>query len=410
MQEARQAEHRYGWVVVAAGAFITCVAMGAAFSLPVFLAPITEATGWSRTGVSGAMTIVFLAMGLAGFASGALSDRFGTRIVVFSGGVLLVLGLLLASRATTLLEFQLAYGVLVGIAAGSFFAPLMANVAAWFDRRRALAVSLVSMGVGVAPMTMSPFASWLLTTMDWRSAQLTIAVIAAALVLPATLLVRPAPAAAPGAAGGATGAAAAPFPSVGAALRSPQFIVLGLTFFACCGTHSGPIFHTISYAIACGIPALSAVTIYSAEGLAGLGGRILLGLAADRFGAKRVIIAALLVQALAAGAFIFVNRLTEFYMVALVFGFAYGGVMPLYAVLAHEYFGPRIMGTVFGAAIMLSTLAMSLGPLAGGWIFDASGGYAWLYAGSLVIGLCAAAIALAFPPVPRLSRPAFQPA
>src|SRR6185436_18547896 len=393
MQEARQAEHRYGWVVVAAGAFITCVAMGAAFSLPVFLAPITEATGWSRTGVSGAMTIVFLAMGLAGFASGALSDRFGTRIVVFSGGVLLVLGLLLASRATSLLEFQLAYGVLVGIASGSFFAPLMANVAAWFDRRRGLAVSLVSMGVGVAPMTMSPFASWLLTTMDWRSAQLTIAVIAAALVLPAALLVR-----------------AAPEAAAGAALRSPQFIILGLTFFACCGTHSGPIFHTISYAIACGIPALSAVTIYSAEGLAGLGGRILLGLAADRFGAKRVIIAALLVQALAAGAFFNVTRPTEFYMVALVFGFAYGGVMPLYAVLAHEYFGPRIMGTVFGAAIMLSTLAMALGPLAGGWIFDASGGYAWLYAGSFIIGLCAAAIAFAFPPVPRLPRPAFQPA
>jgi MFS family permease len=395
-------ESRYGWVVVAAGAFITCVAMGAAFSLPVFLAPIAEQTGWSRTGVSGAMTLVFLAMGLAGFAWGALSDRLGARIVVLAGGVLLVLGLVLASRATSLLEFQLAYGLLVGIAAGSFFAPLMATVTNWFDRRRALAVSLVSMGVGVAPLTVSPFAGWLVSTMDWRSAQLTIAMIAAALVLPAALLIRRAPVAAAGAAQGAP--SAEPFPSVGAALRSPQFIVLGLTFFACCGTHSGPIFHTISYAIACGIPALTAVTIYSAEGFAGLGGRILLGLAADRFGAKRVIIAALLVQALAAGAFGFVSQLSEFYMVALVFGFAYGGVMPLYAVLAHEYFGPRIMGTVFGAAIMLSTLAMALGPLAGGWIFDASGGYGWLYAGSFIIGLCAAAIAFAFPPTRPTSR------
>jgi MFS family permease len=395
----------YGWVVVAAGAFITCIAMGAAFSLPVFLAPIADATVWSRTGISGAMTLVFLCMGVAGFGWGALSDRVGARRVVLAGGVLLVLGLFLASRATTLLEFQLAYGVLVGVASGSFFAPLMAAVTNWFDRRRALAVSLVSMGVGVAPMTMSPFASWLVTTMDWRSAQLTIALIAAVLVLPAGLLVRQAPAAAAPGAPGSAGAAAAPepFPSVAAALRSPQFIVLGLTFFACCATHSGPIFHTISYAIACGIPALAAVTIYSAEGFAGLGGRILLGLAADRFGAKRVIVAALLVQALAAGAFAYVSRLSEFYMVALVFGFAYGGVMPLYAVLAHEYFGPRIMGTVFGAAIMLSTLAMALGPLAGGWIFDASGGYGWMYAGSFAIGLCAAAIALAFPPIRKSS-------
>jgi predicted MFS family arabinose efflux permease len=245
-------------------------------------------------------------------------------------------------------------------------------------------------------MTMAPFASWLVSTMDWRSAQLTIALVAAALLLPAALLVRRAP---PAAAAAAAGAAAEPFASVGAALRSPQFIVLGLTFLACCATHSGPIFHTISYAITCGIPALTAVTIYSTEGLAGLGGRLLLGVLADRYGAKPVIITALLVQAFAAGAFAFASRLSDFYAVAFVFGLAYGGVMPLYAVLAHEYFGPRIMGTVFGGAIMLSTLGMAAGPLAGGWIFDGFGSYTWLYIGSFAIGLGAAAIALAFPPV-----------
>jgi predicted MFS family arabinose efflux permease len=250
---------------------------------------------------------------------------------------------------------------------------------------------------------MAPFASWLVATTDWRSAQLTIALVAASLVFPAALLVRRAPAAQ---AAGAGGVAAEPFPSVPAALRSPQFIVLGLTFFACCATHSGPIFHTISYAITCGIPALTAVTIYSTEGLAGLGGRLLLGVLADRFGAKPVIVAGLLVQAFAAGAFVFASRLGEFYAVALVFGFAYGGVMPLYAVLAHEYFGPRIMGTVFGAAIMLSTLGMAAGPLAGGWIFDGFGSYTWLYVGSFAIGLAAAAIALAFPPT--RGRLAFQ--
>jgi MFS family permease len=396
-------DRAYGWVVVAAGALITCVAMGAVFSLPVFLQPIADATGWSRTGVSGAMTLVFLTMGIGGFGWGALSDRVGARTVVLAGATLLVLGLFLASRAGSLLEFQLWYGIVVGTAAGSFFAPLMATVAAWFERRRALAVSLVSMGVGVAPMTMAPFASWLVSTTDWRSAQFTIALVAAVLLLPAALLVRRAPALPAAAAGGA---AAEPFPSVAAALRSPQFIVLGLTFFACCATHSGPIFHTISYAITCGIPALTAVTIYSTEGLAGLGGRLLLGVLADRYGAKPVIIAGLLVQALGAGAFIFANRLGEFYAVAFVFGLAYGGVMPLYAVLAHEYFGPRIMGTVFGAAIMLSTLGMAAGPLAGGWIFDGFGSYTWLYAGSFAIGLAAVAIALAFPPL--RGRLAFQ--
>ncbi len=188
--------------------------------------------------------------------------------------------------------------------------------------------------------------------------------------------------------------------SVAEAFRSPQFIVLALTFFACCAAHSGPIFHMVSYAIGCGVPAMAAVSIYSVEGLAGLGGRLLLGVLADRLGAKRVLVAGLAVQALAIITYLFVNQLGEFYALALVFGTAYGGVMPLYAVLAREYFGPRIMGAVFGAATMASSLGMALGPLAGGWVFDAFGSYAWLYIGSFGIALGAAALALAFPPLP----------
>jgi MFS family permease len=189
--------------------------------------------------------------------------------------------------------------------------------------------------------------------------------------------------------------------SVGQALRSPPFIVLGLTFFACCAAHSGPIFHTVSYAISCGLPPMAAVTIYSAEGLAGLGGRLIFGVAADRLGVKRVLVAGLLIQAFAAGAYLFTAKLGEFYAAAAVFGMAYGGVMPLYAVLARDYFGQRILGTVFGAATMLSSLGMALGPAAGGWIFDTFHGYGYLYMGAFGIGIGAAAIALAFPPLPR---------
>jgi MFS family permease len=394
----------YGWVMVAVGALMTCVAAGAMFSLAVFLQPITEATGWSRASVSSAMTLNFLAMGVAGFGWGALSDRFGARIVVLAGSVLLGLGLTLASRATSQIEFQLIYGLIVGVAAGSFFAPMIAAVSSWFERHRALAVSLVSAGLGVAPMTISPLAAWLLSGSDWRSAQLTIGVLVWVVLIPAALLVRQPPVV-----GERAGAGVAEAPvGVGEALRSPQFIVLALTFFACCAAHSGPIFHTISYAIACGVPSIAAVTIYSLEGLSGLGGRVGLGILADRLGVKRVLIAGLLIQAFAAGAFIFARRLGEFYAVAAVFGAAYGGVMPLYAVLAREYFGQRIMGTILGAATMVSALGMALGPALGGWIFDRFGAYTWLYIGSFTVGIGAVAIALAFPPLAR--RPALSPA
>jgi MFS family permease len=100
-------------------------------------------------------------------------------------------------------------------------------------------------------------------------------------------------------------------------------------------------------------------------------------------------------------AYLAVSELGQFYTLAVIFGATYGGVMPLYAVLAREYFGQRILGTVFGAVTMLSSLGMAFGPLAGGMVFDAYASYSWLFIGSALVGLGAMAIAIAFPPLPR---------
>ena len=197
----------YRWVIVAAGALMTCVVIGSMFSLAVYLQPMAAATGWSREGISSAMTLDFLTRGAAGFAWGAASDRFGTRVVVLCGALLLGLALVLASRATSLREFQLVYGILVGLSAGAFFAPMIAAAATWFEDNRSLAVSLVSAGMGVAPMTISPFARWLISTYDWRTAMLTVGLGAWLLLIPAALLVRRPPVAATG--DGARGAPAA---------------------------------------------------------------------------------------------------------------------------------------------------------------------------------------------------------
>ncbi len=390
----------YRWVIVAAGAVMTCVALGAMFSLAIFLEPMALDTNWSRAGISSAMTLNFLVMGLGGFLWGAVYDRFGARPVVMIGAAMLGLALVLASRAGSLLSFQLTYGVLVGLSASSFFAPMIALTTGWFDTNRGLAVSLVSAGMGVAPMTISPFARWLISAYDWRTAMFDIGVMAWVLLIPVVFLVRQPPRPAENVTGPEPVAEGAGM-SVGQALRSPQFIVLGLTFFACCAAHSGPIFHMVSYAMLCGVAPMAAVTIYSVEGLAGLGGRLLYGVLADRLGVKPVLIAGLAIQAVVIAAYLAVSQLEHFYMLAVIFGATYGGVMPLYAVLAREYFGQRILGSVFGAATMLSSLGMAFGPLAGGMVFDAYASYSWLFIGSAIVGLGAAGIAIAFPPLPR---------
>jgi MFS family permease len=392
----------YRWIIVAAGGLLGCVAMGAMFSLPVLLRPMAASTGWSVAGVSAAMTLCFLAMAVGSIAWGSLSDRIGPRLVTMLGAVCLAASLALASRVTSLTAFQLVFGLGVGAAASAIFAPMMACVTGWFDRQRSLAVSLVSAGMGMAPMTMSPLVAWLITHHDWRSTILMVAGVVTVLMIPATLLVRRAPAAAVAAARTPTAGGPAPDSledmTVAQVVRTPQFLILVLTNFFCCATHSGPIIHTVSYALTCGIPMVSAVSIYSLEGFAGLLGRLGFGLMGDRFGAKRVLVGGLLAQAIGALGYTLAVSLAGFYAAAAVFGFIYAGVMPLYSVLARENFPLRLMGTVIGAAAMAGSLGMATGPIAGGLLYDTFGSYRWLYLGSFAMGLGAFAIALQFKP------------
>ena len=391
---------RYRWVIVAAGGLLGCVAIGGMFSLPVLLQPIARDTGWSVAGVSSAMTIGFLAMAFASMIWGTLSDRIGPRPVVLTGSIVIAASLALASRATSLIEFQLLFGLLVGAATAAIFAPMMACVTGWFDTHRSLAVSLVSAGMGMAPMTMSPLVAWLVSSYDWRTTMQILAAVVAAIMIPVALLVRRPPALAGGAAASGDAGPQSEM-SLAQAVRSPQFIILLATNFFCCATHSGPIIHSVSYAISCGIPLLAAVSIYSVEGLAGLGGRIAFGLLGDRFGAKRVLVLGLLVQAFGALAYVFVSELAAFYAVAALFGFIYAGVMPLYAVLARENFPLKMMGTVIGGTAMAGSLGMATGPIAGGLIYDTFASYAWLYIGAWGMGLGAFLMALSFRPFPK---------
>ncbi|MEO6013752.1 MAG: MFS transporter [Devosia sp.] len=393
-------DRHYGWVVVAAGAVITCVAMGALFALPVYLQPIADETGWSRAGISGAMTIGFIVMGFAGFGWGILTDRIGARPVVLIASILLGVGLFVASRTTDLLMFQIAYGGFVGASGGAFFAPLISTTLGWFDKNRSLAISLVSLGGGVAPMIVTPIATILIQNYGWRSAMFMIAIAATLLLLPASLLIRSAPATddAPAPATPSATASAPSRSTAFSALKTPQFIVLAATFFLCCAAHSGPIFHTVSYAMLCGASALAATSIYSVEGIAGLFGRIFFGMLADRIGVRKVIVGGLALQAVGIYSYIYVSQLPHFYVLAVVLGLVYGGVMPLYSVLAREYFSQKVMGTVLGATTMTSSIGMAFGPVGGGWLYDTYGTYHWLYIASAAVGLAAAGMALAFPP------------
>lgn len=390
----------YGWVVLGAAFTIITMAIGTLFSLAVFLKPLEDSVGWARSSVGGIALLNWIVMGLGSFVAGYLSDRFGGRPVVLGGGVLLGAGLILSGQVRELWQFYITFGLLVGFGVSCFYVPLTVTAIRWFDHRRSLAASIVSSGNGLGTLALAPLTRWLINTYDWRTAFVILGELALVVVIPAALLLRRAPAAA------VSIAQPAPGPTAWALWRAWPFWAIALTHFACCTAHSGPIFHMVSHAIDQGVSALAAAGALGISGLTSIVGRVGTGIVADRVGAKRTLVAGLILQAGTIFLYVFASDAATLYGLAMVFGVAYGSVMPLYAVVTREYFGERAMGTAYGGIFFISCIGMGLGSYAGGIIHDLLGSYLWLFLGSGAIATMA--ILLARTLRPPESRPALR--
>jgi len=383
------APSRYRWIVLACAFLIITMSIGTLFTLAVFLKPIEDSMGWSRASIGAISLLNWVVMGVGGFVAGYLSDRFGTRVVVLAGAALLGGGMVLSGQVTQIWQLYLTFGVMVGGGVSCFYVPLTVTAIKWFEERRGTAAAIVSAGNGFGILVLSPLSRWLIDTFDWRTAFWLLGDLAWLVVIPAGLLLRPAPSEAQGRSTPALRAASSD-PSIGAAtagaVRSWPFWIIALTHFGCCAAHSGPIFHMVSHAIDQGVSSLTAAGLLGASGLSSIFGRVVTGAVADRWGAKRTLVSALAFQAVMVASYLFVHDLSGLYVVGLLFGVAYGAAMPLYALLAREYFGERVMGTVYGAIFMISCVGMGLGSWAGGAIHDAFGSYQGLFLASFAIG------------------------
>ncbi|HEV8226832.1 MAG TPA: MFS transporter [Methylomirabilota bacterium] len=392
----------YGWVVLGAAFAIITLSIGTLFTLGVFLKPIEEGMGWSRSSIGAVGLLNWLVMGLGGVAAGYLSDRFGTRVVVLVGGALLGLGLVLSSQVSEAWQLYVTFGVLVGAGVSAFYVPLTVLAIRWFDDRRGMAAAVVSAGNGLGIMALSPLSRWLINELDWRSAFVVLGDLAWLIVIPCALLLTPSPTATP-ASGWATGRASVTAP-VGQILVSWPIWAIALTHFACCAAHSGPIFHLVSHAMDQGVGSMAAASILGVSGLSSIVGRVGSGIVADRLGVKRTLIVMLAAQAVLIPLYLAATSEGSLWGLSLVFGVAYGGVMPLYAVITREYFGEAIMGTAYGWVFFISCIGMGLGSFAGGAIHDALGSYQGLFVGSFAVGAMAVLLAATLrpPALPRL--------
>ena len=400
----------YGWVVLAASVAIIAVGTGTIFSLAVFLRPLEEEFGWTRSLISGVALVNWIIFGMGSFAWGALSDRIGARRVVGAGAGLLGAALLLSSQVRTAGQLYAAFGILGAIGASAFYVPLSATATRWFSARRGLAMGILSSGMGLGIFVVPPTARGLITALGWRT---TFALFGGLAWVVGTVSVRylvdrPEDRGLRSYGGSsASHAALREAPTGGGmtpadALRSPAFWGVALVHFGCCMAHSGPIFHMVAHAMDLGVTKMAAASMLGLSGATSIAGRLSSGLLADRFGAKPALVGMLALQAITLSTYLYAGGAVSLFAVALGFGVAYGGAMPLYALVAREFFGERVVGTTFGGIFFISCIGMGLGAFGGGVLFDQLGTYWSLHVASTVVGAGAVAVALALrSPVPR---------
>ena len=387
----------HGWAVLGAAFAIITLSIGTLFTLGVFLKPIEDGMGWSRSGIGAIGLVNWLVMGAGGVVAGYLSDRFGTRRIVLAGGALLGAGLVLSSRVTELWQLYATFGVLVGGGVSAFYVPLtvardqVVRGPARAGRRHRLGGQRLRHHAAVAAVALAH-----------RRVRLADGVPGSG--RPRVADRHPGGAAPAGAAGSSGGARLRRSPGRETRGRSSghgRIWAIGLTHFACCAAHSGPIFHMVSHAIDLGVPSMAAATLLGVSGFSSIAGRILTGLAADRLGTKRTLVGMLVLQALMIALYLAARDLGALYALGLAFGVAYGGVMPLYALVTRDYFGERVMGTAYGMVFLISSIGMGLGSFAGGVVHDALGTYEWLFLGSVAVASAAVLLGLSLRPPAR---------
>jgi MFS family permease len=176
----------HGWIVVGGAFLVLLVGFGITYSFGTFFAPLQQEFGATRGAISLVFALGALAYFAVGVVSGPFADRFGPRRIGLVGILALGLGMIAASRATSLIQVYIAYTIAVGIGVGCIYVPSVSAVQRWFTRRRGLASGLAVSGIGVGTLIMPPIAGAMIGAVGWRSTWLALGIAGLVAARPAS--------------------------------------------------------------------------------------------------------------------------------------------------------------------------------------------------------------------------------
>jgi MFS family permease len=397
-------ESTYAWTRLGVALVLAAIGGVGMWSVIVALPAVQAEFGVARSAAALPYTVTMICFGFGGILMGRLSDRFGVMVPVVGGAVTLSVGYAVASQATSLWQFALAQGLLVGAASSATFAPIIADTSLWFTRHRGMAVAIISSGSYLAGTVWPPVVQHFIQSVGWRRTYLGIAVFCVTTMVPLALaLRRRAPltlatsATSPGPSWSARPLGMSP-----AALQT-VLIIAGLS---CCVAMSMPQVHIVAYCSDLGHGAARGAQMLALMLGFGVVSRLASGWICDRIGGRRTLLLGSSLQALALALFLPFDGLASLYILSALFGLFQGGIVPAYAVIIREFFPPEEAGVRVATVLMATVFGMALGGWMSGVVFDVTGSYQTAFVNGILWNLLNIAIAVGL--LRRPGRPVEQ--
>jgi MFS family permease len=372
------------WMTLA----ILSVSYGSPLLIVVGMKTMQEELGTTRSLLALAGSLVWVGTGAGGIFMGWLSDRIGIRATVTIGACMIAGGLALSSVGT-IWALYVGHGLMIGLFGnGGVYPPLLVYVSRWFSRRRGAAIALISSGQYVAGVAWPALFEQGISRFGWQMAMLAYAGVVLVLILPLTLLLKPAPTA-PGEvpASRHVPLAAVQANRIGGLHPNVVQALICVAGFCCCIPMSVPSAHLVAFCGDIGItPTHGAAMLSVMLGCAFLA-RQLWGALADRIGGLRTVMVGSACQAVAIACFLLTQDEAGLFAISAAFGFGFSGIIPSYAVTIRDLFPASQASWRIPLTLFTAMSGMAFGSWFAGSLYDHFAYYAPAFGISVVFNI-----------------------
>lgn len=359
----------YAWRLAFVSTFCIVLGGGAIYLPMVALKEIAAEFGDRRAVPSMAYMLGFFAMGVGGVFMGWLADRTSPRVPLLIAGVSIAAGGWLATSGGEWVLYA-GYMIPLGFLGNSAtFTPAMNNIQGWFDKKRSLAVSLISVGPALSGFTWPQIYRWLIPEYGWRDSLVIYGVASGVLMFVCALYIRPSPMVRAKAARPPEDLSNLPMSS------TALMTILSAAAFCCCAAMAVPFVHMVAFCGDLGLNPARGLEAISLILLTAVAATFAMGRLSDHIGPLQVSLLCSAIQVVSLTGYVFVTGLAALYALSVIHGIPYIAIVQGYALILRRLYGPNIAGWRLGIVMLFAMAGMAAGGWIGGAVFDATLSY-----------------------------------